>query len=447
MEKLSAILQAKIESRPTQTILRADNEIKHIKVDVMEPDTNIIIPDKFDGTSVWKDLLTPVMNQGTCGSCWAFASTSMLADRFNIQSNNNMHVRLSPTQLILCDWQGAELHVSHPDDAIEVLDKTNKQALNRASCFGNTLVDACRYLYIIGTATEQCIPYNPGTDILFDKVASSKINKFQKVSQLPLCSAVSGPLGDMCADFYIDRKTGEEGGTPLRFYKALHFYRISGVPKDGGNEYNIRNNIYKWGPVITGMQVYPNFYTFDAKNEIYEWNGTDEQVGGHAVEIVGWGTNTKGVQYWIIKNSWGVDWGMNGYFHMVRGKNMCQIEENCMGMIPDFFYPNDYDHQDNLLFEQKDLHEERIRISGPLNTLAGGIDLSNGYTRRVLDEMPWVKNNIPVRHIDLPVWKDFIAGKITIHKDNKGSYRNYIILFSIMIGLILTIYVANKIII
>ena len=66
------------------------------------------------------------------------------------------------------------------------------------------------------------------------------IGSFDRPSQLPLCSTVSGPLFDMCSDFYIDNKVGIEGGTPERFYKALHYYSIAGDEKDRGNEYNIR---------------------------------------------------------------------------------------------------------------------------------------------------------------------------------------------------------------
>jgi C1A family cysteine protease len=44
----------------------------------------------------------------------------------------------------------------------------------------------------------------------------------------------------------------------------------------------------------------------------------------HAILIVGWGTQN-GIDYWIIKNSWGSSWGESGYFRIKRGVNMCGI--------------------------------------------------------------------------------------------------------------------------
>jgi len=42
----------------------------------------------------------------------------------------------------------------------------------------------------------------------------------------------------------------------------------------------------------------------------------------HAVLAVGYGVEN-GVPYWLIKNSWGANWGDSGYFKMELGKNMC----------------------------------------------------------------------------------------------------------------------------
>ena len=40
----------------------------------------------------------------------------------------------------------------------------------------------------------------------------------------------------------------------------------------------------------------------------------------HSVVIVGWGKDQKtGVGYWIVRNSYGDTWGMNGDFHVRRG--------------------------------------------------------------------------------------------------------------------------------
>ncbi|OQV22551.1 putative Digestive cysteine proteinase 2 [Hypsibius exemplaris] len=45
----------------------------------------------------------------------------------------------------------------------------------------------------------------------------------------------------------------------------------------------------------------------------------------HALLAVGYGTTEDGVDYWIIKNSYGTDWGDQGYLYLKRGENICGI--------------------------------------------------------------------------------------------------------------------------
>jgi hypothetical protein len=451
---LSSNLQSQILARPTKTYLinyDKKSELDYAAIgliyNIPEKDISKRAPPSFDGRIQWKGLLSPVMNQGQCGSCWAFASVSSLADRFNIQSGGLMKIQLSPTKMILCDWQGREWSVfKYPETAsTQILEgKIISQSQKDFTCQGNSLLDAARYLYQVGTPTEACIPY---TKILeTDQGSFQGLSGFEqdKVSdiQLPVCTAVSGPLADMCVGSTIDQTTGEEIGVPERFYRCYHYYGLYGTKSLGlgGGETQIREEIWRWGSVATAMKVFPDFYTFDPKTEIYSWGGKGPQVGGHAIVLVGWGSQD-GVAFWIARNSWGIEWGDQGYFRIRRGTNEVGIEANVICMVPDYFYPTGYqsmpsrstivpgakqaqpdafhqlpDVQDITtgLYELPEAEQSyrtvREQMSDDLTMFGGGIDPTTGYTRRIMVTMPWVDFTRPVTLNKLPKWDSFIAG-------------------------------------
>jgi cathepsin B len=70
----------------------------------------------------------------------------------------------------------------------------------------------------------------------------------------------------------------------------------------------------------TAFTVYSDFMNY--KSGIYV-HTSGYQEGGHAVKILGWGTQS-GLNYWICANSWGTSWGEAGFFRIAVGQ--CGID-------------------------------------------------------------------------------------------------------------------------
>lgn len=58
-------------------------------------------------------------------------------------------------------------------------------------------------------------------------------------------------------------------------------------------------------------------------------------MGLHSVKVIGWGREN-GMPYWLLVNSWGLEFGNNGTFKVLRGVNECDIEEEPTAGIPYF---------------------------------------------------------------------------------------------------------------
>lgn len=79
----------------------------------------------------------------------------------------------------------------------------------------------------------------------------------------------------------------------------------------------IKEEIFKNGPVTTQMQTFTDMFSY--KSGIY-MHTKGKPSDAHAITIVGWGQNPiLKVDYWIIRNSWGPEWGENGYFKVMIG--------------------------------------------------------------------------------------------------------------------------------
>lgn len=407
---------------PTNTvILSVDQLIADKSIVWYIPEINIKIPETFDGRKAWEGCLTPPLNQGNCGSCWAFSAASCLSDKFNIQSMGQLNIQLSPTRILLCSLatdEHLQTWISKPNS--EEIVKGNIDVLTKIGCFGATLYTAWDFLYIWGTNTIECAPY-------------TSLANFQNPVNMPLCMGFFGLNSDMCSDFKYWEKNNMESGTPARFYRCENYYYIPGVEKLKGNRNLIKYGIYKYGPVAASFIVYPNFYTFNPKKEVYSWDKKGNPISGHSVEIVGWGKTTENVsgtpiEYWIIKNFWGIEWGMQGYFYMKFGE--CELENYVVSGAPDFFYPSGYDPtvgigQGGIRASQGNASKnKRFAVESRLSILNGGIDNETGYSRRILRNRPWLDASRVINIETLPDFNTWVAGRdATIPGRKEYLYR------------------------
>jgi len=205
-------------------------------------------PTSFD----WRSragVVTPVYNQGQCGSCWAFSATENIESQWALAGHPL--ASLSQQQIVSCD----------PYDY---------------GCNGGWPYNA--YKYVIGAGGQEYYQFYPytaqNTPCEFNAAhIDAKINGWSYVTQnrnegeMVDYLVAHGPLS-ICVD-----------AEPWQFYS---------------------------GGILTASQCSTSI--------------------DHCVEAIGYNMNSN-PPYWIVRNSWGTDWGIQGYIYLQYGQNTCAMAE------------------------------------------------------------------------------------------------------------------------
>ncbi|XP_055297428.1 procathepsin L-like [Sitodiplosis mosellana] len=75
------------------------------------------------------------------------------------------------------------------------------------------------------------------------------------------------------------------------------------------------------GPVSVSIDATHYSFRFYSTGVYFEPECLSQNVNGHAVLAIGYGTDENGQDYYLIKNSWSTSWGNAGYFKLARNKN------------------------------------------------------------------------------------------------------------------------------
>ncbi|XP_076448030.1 dipeptidyl peptidase 1-like [Babylonia areolata] len=229
------------------------------------------LPDNFDWRNVnGVNYVSPIRNQGQCGSCYAFASMAMNEARVRIMTNNTKQPVFSPQDIVGCS------------------------RYSQGCSGGFPYLIGGKYAEDYGLVLESEDPYK-GQDGPCTTPASAARYYATKYEY------IGGYYGG-CNEELMRLALYENGPLAVGFEVLDDFM-------------NYKGGIYHHTGLTRG------FFPFELTNHAV-------LVVGYGVE------KSTGEKFWITKNSWGTTWGEDGFFRIRRGNDECGFESMAVQSTP-----------------------------------------------------------------------------------------------------------------
>lgn len=238
----------------------------------------------------WRPYLPAVKNQAQCGDCYAFSAVAAIEGLTNISTGNTYApVSLSEQQIASCSGQSN----AAPNYGYD------------AGCAGGLPEDAFEF-----------VVQNGG-------VASSSDYPYASSNQVTTAAQVASVKAPACSTQAVRSTVSLSGWTQvvLGNFATLEDALLDAVKRQPVSVCIDASTLYSYssGVIMAGS------------SDCTQVSGatTDGCTCGtsidHAVCVVGYGSTSDGVDFWLVRNSWGSSWGMQGYFLVERGTNACAI--------------------------------------------------------------------------------------------------------------------------